>query len=79
MKRRPLRDLRKRDISARSMNLHLEFIEESMEQWLREAPAKRAAAEAARIARGPTEADVKLAKLRRARGMEYSKWALGEI
>lgn len=36
------------------------------------------AVEAARIARGPTEADIKLARMRRARGMSYSKWALGE-
>ncbi len=36
-------------------------------------------AEAARIARGPTEVDIKRARMRRARGMPYDKWALGEV
>lgn len=37
-----------------------------------------AAREAARIKRGPTEADIKLARMFKARGMKYDKWALGE-
>jgi hypothetical protein len=62
--------------SSRAMDQALLNID--IEGFFNALDRQRALEEAARIARGPTEADIKLARMRRARGMPYSKWALGE-
>ena len=77
---------RKRTISAQEMNRAMDSMLRAFDSdpiAFFEASAKatserNAAILAARKKRGPTEAEVRGARMRRARGLPYEKWILGE-